>query len=87
MIQKQQKSNSIRIWLNIHKNFLQQFDTQTKNNYSSRNEAIRHGMKLVLIEITNYKTNKTQTQNPDHTLSHIQTTTINNNPKEDLSDE
>jgi metal-responsive CopG/Arc/MetJ family transcriptional regulator len=57
---KQEKTPLTKTWINIHKNFLQQFDTQTKNNYSSRNEAIRHGMKLVLIELTNYKINKPQ---------------------------
>jgi len=60
--QQKQKTPLTKIWINIHKNFLQQFDTQTKNNhYASRNEAIRYGMTLILKETTNYKTNKTTT--------------------------
>ncbi|MDR0461519.1 MAG: ribbon-helix-helix domain-containing protein [Nitrososphaerota archaeon] len=63
MNQKQEKITLTKAWINIPKKFLKQFDTQTKNSYSSRNEAIRYGMKLVLQEITNYKTNK-PTKNP-----------------------
>lgn len=44
-----------KIWLIIPNNFLQQFDKETRNNYSSRNEAIRRGMKLILRELKGFK--------------------------------
>jgi metal-responsive CopG/Arc/MetJ family transcriptional regulator len=52
---KQTNPGFSKIWLIIPNNFLQQFDKETKNNYSSRNEAIRRGMKLVLRELEGFK--------------------------------
>jgi Arc/MetJ-type ribon-helix-helix transcriptional regulator len=77
--QKQDKTTFTKTWINIPKKFLNQFDKQTKTNYSSRNEAIRHGMKLVLQEITNYKTNK-PTTNPDNNQPPTTTTTDKQQP-------
>ncbi|MCL2359396.1 ribbon-helix-helix domain-containing protein [Candidatus Bathycorpusculum sp.] len=62
---KQKNSNPTKIWLLVPKNFLQQFDTETKNHYTSRNEAIRSGMQLIRKEIAHQnQTNQHHNQTP-----------------------
>jgi len=60
MRNKQTNSNLSKIWLLVPCAFLEQFDKETKNNYSSRSEAIRRGMSLILNELTQLKTQTPQ---------------------------
>jgi len=53
---KQKNPNLSKIWLLVPKNFLQQFDTATKNTHTSRNEAIRYAMQLTYREAKQQKT-------------------------------
>ncbi|MCL2287667.1 MAG: hypothetical protein FWC33_00560, partial [Candidatus Bathyarchaeota archaeon] len=64
MKNKHKHPNMSKIWLLVAPSFLQEFDTETNNTYSSRNEAIRRGIKLILDEIAN-----TKTPNPQQILN------------------
>lgn len=55
---KQYNTNFSKIWLLVPSIFLKQFDEEIKKTYPSRNEAIRRGMKLVLEELRQLKTQK-----------------------------
>lgn len=52
---KKHNPNFSKIWLLVPKKFLEQFDGEIANTYSSRSEAIRRGMKLILEEIQHLK--------------------------------
>jgi hypothetical protein len=69
---KHKNSNLLKIWLYVPKNFLHQFDIETKNVYTSRNEAIRSGMQLVCKEIAHQKTHtpKTKPTSPQPNTTH-----------------
>jgi metal-responsive CopG/Arc/MetJ family transcriptional regulator len=40
-----------RVLITVPKNLLKHFDSQIKGAYTSRSEAIRHGMKLLLDDL------------------------------------
>jgi len=49
-----------RILIHVPKEFLEQFDKETRGLYASRNEAIRAGMILVLETLKKRRTVKNQ---------------------------
>jgi Arc/MetJ-type ribon-helix-helix transcriptional regulator len=73
---KQKTQDLSKIWLLVPKNFLEQFDTATKNTHTSRSEAIRYAMQLTFKEIKQQKTHTPKTQplssQPNTTLTTTQ---------------
>jgi len=49
-----------RILIHVHKEFLEEFDKETRGKYASRNEAIRAGMTIVLETLKKRHTAKDQ---------------------------